>query len=723
MTYSITFTDSTNPSKPPITVADGALNTQTSLTFVGQSYSGYAPIIAGDFLHLLENFASATAPANPIQGQLWYDTSASGSILMIYDGTNWVEAGALKKAPFADAPSPSASVAGDLWVDTTNSQLYLFSGSQWLLVGPVYSTGLQTGPLVETFVDTLNISHPVISMYVNSATDNTSYRVAIISKDSFTPKTTISGFPLIKEGVNLYSNSLTGDSATVWGTVQNANALLVNNTSVAASNFLRGDVVSTTTNAFNIQNNGGLSLGTDLSFNISEGNTAFSITSKNPNLDIALNLNGTNVVYVDSSAKSVGIGQNLISPQTTLHVGGVITSGVSGTAGGLNITDSSYNSVLTVSPTGGLTTSLNSTFNGTVTIGDQIVISSSATAGPILLPPAPTSTPIYDIGSQSQPFRNVYANSFVGAFSGSFSGTFIGNVSGTAAALATPTVFTVAGDMISADTGVSFTGESITGKAILNTTVSSTMITGKTSATASYATDQMLVFQTTPSGSNLVSMTKQTFLQGVGAYAQPVGSIIAFAGPPTVIPDGWLMCDGSEISLSTYNNLFLVIGYMYGAQTTLLGTGTFKLPDLRGRFALGRDNMNNYGNVSGFVQAKDSTGTNVNTGGQIGPAGNVSNIAADTMGGYSGSQNIVLNTNQLPQHTHSLNDGTAQYYAPGLNGGITDPAASYGYSIGSTGTGYGLENTAGVNSASIGQAISVMNPYLTINYIIFTGNV
>ena len=71
MPYQVTFTDSTNPAKPPITVADQALNNQTSLTFVGKNYAGYAPIVANDFLHLLENFASNTAPSNPVEGQLW----------------------------------------------------------------------------------------------------------------------------------------------------------------------------------------------------------------------------------------------------------------------------------------------------------------------------------------------------------------------------------------------------------------------------------------------------------------------------------------------------------------------------------------------------------------------------------------------------------------------------------------------------------------------------
>ena len=178
MPYSIPYTDTTNPSKVPITVADGTINTTTSLKFVGQSYPGYAEPVAEDFLHLLENFAAPTSPINPVQGQLWYDTSTN--ILKVYDGVNWTTAGSLKKS--GTAPAVANSIAGDLWSNTISNQLFLFTGSNWVLVGPQYSAGTQTGPIVETIIDTSNITHNVISMYANN------YRIVIISKEQFIPK-------------------------------------------------------------------------------------------------------------------------------------------------------------------------------------------------------------------------------------------------------------------------------------------------------------------------------------------------------------------------------------------------------------------------------------------------------------------------------------------------------------------------------------------------------
>ena len=52
-------------------------------------------------------------------------------------------------------------------------------------------------------------------------------------------------------------------------------------------------------------------------------------------------------------------------------------------------------------------------------------------------------------------------------------------------------------------------------------------------------------------------------------------------------PNGWLECDGSQISRTTYDNLFTKINTTYGAGDS---TTTFNLPDLRGEFIRGWDN-------------------------------------------------------------------------------------------------------------------------------------
>ena len=64
------------------------------------------------------------------------------------------------------------------------------------------------------------------------------------------------------------------------------------------------------------------------------------------------------------------------------------------------------------------------------------------------------------------------------------------------------------------------------------------------------------------------------------------GAIVAFAGADA--PEGWLLCNGAEINRTTYATLFGVISTTYGVGN---GNTTFHLPDLRGRFPLGLDNM------------------------------------------------------------------------------------------------------------------------------------
>ncbi len=56
----------------------------------------------------------------------------------------------------------------------------------------------------------------------------------------------------------------------------------------------------------------------------------------------------------------------------------------------------------------------------------------------------------------------------------------------------------------------------------------------------------------------------------------PVGGLVPYAG--TTTPDGYLWCDGTDVSRTTYQALFTVIGTAYGVGN---GTTTFTLPDLQ----------------------------------------------------------------------------------------------------------------------------------------------
>ena len=66
----------------------------------------------------------------------------------------------------------------------------------------------------------------------------------------------------------------------------------------------------------------------------------------------------------------------------------------------------------------------------------------------------------------------------------------------------------------------------------------------------------------------------------------PAGTIAPFGGG--TVPAGWLLCDGSTVSRTTYANLFLAVGTVHGQGD---GATTFHLPDYRGRFLRGADDM------------------------------------------------------------------------------------------------------------------------------------
>ena len=136
MAYTVNHTDVAN--KGSITVEDNTLNQTTSLSLPGRNTTAYGTAIAENFLHLLENFTNSTAPGNPVEGQLWYDNTPGVDMLKLYDGTTWISASGLKKA--TTQPGAAQSVTGDLWVDTDNQQLYLYTGSGWVLVCLLYTS-------------------------------------------------------------------------------------------------------------------------------------------------------------------------------------------------------------------------------------------------------------------------------------------------------------------------------------------------------------------------------------------------------------------------------------------------------------------------------------------------------------------------------------------------------------------------------------------------------
>lgn len=296
MAYTINLTDGTIFA----TIADGTINTASSMTLVGKNYAGYGEFLDENFIHLLENSSNTTAPGAPLTGQLWWDSG--NGLLKVYNGTTFKTV----SAATASASAPTSNVTGDLWYDTTNAQLKVYTGTAWLLVGPQFTSGTgTTGAIVDTIVDNTAVSHVVIKFYVEDSI------VAIMSKDAaFTPQVAISGFTSILPGMTMAS-SVGGQTPLFQGTA--TNALALNGT--AASNFFVKNTNQTTTGTIGVLTDSGMTIGADqdLSLTVSGINTLISNLSSGGNMVFRVNIGGVQTTAMTIFGANGAISGNQIN--------------------------------------------------------------------------------------------------------------------------------------------------------------------------------------------------------------------------------------------------------------------------------------------------------------------------------------------------------------------------------------------------------------------------
>ena len=312
MAYTINLTNGTIFA----TVADGTINTSSSMVLVGKNYAGYGQFLDDNFIHLLESGANSTAPGAPLTGQLWWDTSSS--TMKVYNGSTFKTI----SSATASSTAPVSNVTGDLWWDTTNQQLKAWNGSAFILVGPASSSGQGTsGAIVETIKDNVNVDHVIIKMYVSNVV------VAIVSKDStFTPQTPINGFTTIGPGIQLSS---TVSSAVFGGTATNASAL----NSITSSQFMRSDANTSTTGTLGVLNNTGLTVGlnSDAKLSVTLANSAVNLQNQtsDANINIQVNDGGVNTTALTVNGGTALVG---VLGITNLNADGVGNIGASGAA-------------------------------------------------------------------------------------------------------------------------------------------------------------------------------------------------------------------------------------------------------------------------------------------------------------------------------------------------------------------------------------------------------
>ena len=669
MPYNIPFTDEAN--KGNVTVEDQSINTETSMKLPGRLTTDYGQSVNENFLHLLENFANASPPANPVEGQLWYDTTQNVDQLKIYDGTNWVAAGGLKKGPFE--PDISNSVAGDLWVNTSTSQLYLYTGSGWLLVGPNYSDGNKSGALVEEIIDTASVTRTVIINYIENIP------VSIYTRAEFSPKTPFAGYSStvpLKVGVN-FNKSLT--DAKFNGTANTAENLLISGATVAASDFMRNNVVNQVTQKLQIKNNQGIEVGSakTLSLLVEGNNGIVENTIPGAPIDLRVNNNGTFTVPLRVKSNT-NVGINNLNPTESLDVvGNIITdSNIR-----VNGTDESNNPA-----TGSLTTAGGLGVTKNLNVGGNATIDGNITLANLI----PDQANVRNIGSSVLPFDTLYAN----RITGNLTGNVTGNVSGTAGStgkLNSTTTFAMTGQITSSS--FVFDGQTGGSTKTFGTQAAPAIISDQTAATSiSRTTDELLVNQ----GGVLAKATPAQLIGSIDTM--PVGTIIMYGGPTA--PTGWFICDGDEYSSVTYSELALAIGFdpsnsstwYYGTPTT----GNFRIPDLRGQLPL----MSTDSSLSGRTLSSGA----ITTGG---------------LGSTDGSTEVTIQEENLPEHKHDLQDGDGnQYYAASsATYSGTDSVPNDGDT---TGIGTRLETSGGVLGVQ-NLPMNVVNPYIALNFIIYHG--
>lgn len=142
---------------------------------------------------------------------------------------------------------------------------------------------------------------------------------------------------------------------------------------------------------------------------------------------------------------------------------------------------------------------------------------------------------------------------------------------------------------------------------------------------------------------------KITFAQGDTRYALqanglPVAAMLDFGG--TSAPTGFLLCDGSAVSRTTYAALFAAIGVNWGSGD---GSTTFNVPDIRGRTSIG--------------------------------AGTGSGLSARTLGQTGGEEEHLLIIAEMPSHTHDFAETVAagNVFSAGTNYTNTnEPTSSTG---------------------------------------------
>lgn len=298
-----------------VDLIDGSVDsTSTDITLIGRNYKGFGEFLNENFIKILENFASSSAPTSPLTGQLWYDTATDR--LQIYDGLAFKISG----GPTVASSFPSSPVAGDLFINNQDDQLFFYDGTSWSLAGPIYTSGQgKSGLEASTLLDTLGRSRVILKMFIQGTL------VGIYNNIEFTPA---SGYEIT--GITApIAVGFTPISSTFRfnGTATNAVNLITDSGTRNASSFLPADGDGVTIGTLTIQNTGGLTIGTAQNNVQKISGTSFVVENGLLDHDYKVRVRSSaagsliiDALVVDASTKRVGL--FVSNPEYTLDVDG-----------------------------------------------------------------------------------------------------------------------------------------------------------------------------------------------------------------------------------------------------------------------------------------------------------------------------------------------------------------------------------------------------------------
>lgn len=554
-------------------IADGTINTSaTSQTLVGKNVTPYGEYEVENLVHQLENFANSTPPGNPIEGQLWYNTtdetlytfsgeewkptsgltvSTSQPVLDPRNGDLWFDPNTQQVKVFSpvttgtawvpvskvtvSATAPATVAAGELYWNSDTEQLWASDGTSWNLIGPEAVAGFGVTRCLSTvLLDTDSVQHAVILGQVDGVTQ------CVISSDTFTILESVrpTGFENIVPGINLADGSivngrvLSADRLTFPRNINGvpfdgtANITIGNPGGLTAGNYLLGtEYFGTVPQTFDVD--------------ASPANLANKVVARD-----ALGDFSARVVTASLVGNVTGIATN---------VSGLVQPANGGTG------QSFYNpgDILVGRSGGGLS-------RGQVKGSEYITIDSSD--------------------------GNITVNFTGGAGIGTVTSIGISTVGEGIGIAGSPV--TGSGDILVTNTGVT---RLTAGRGITTDAVNGSVTVTNDGVTRILAGDNVQI--NAEKGDVTISASGGSG-GTVNATPELAGSIKLWAG--TTVPTGWRACDGSAISRSQYSILFSRIGTTYGAGD---GSTTFNLPDFRGKTALGTSSSYALGSTGGSADA------------------------------------------------------------------------------------------------------------------------